>query len=570
MRHSFSRQIAREHGDVAALLLQYLAHSIETRGVEREGNLWFFHSLSDFKGHYPYLSCSTINAALKKLIGPVLIAGNFNRRKGDLTRWFRFVSEEVFQRALAKTEPVYFESETAEQHGVLEAILVDHLHHRGRELQSDWVEFSARAHAERIPYTKQRIQRALDRLVASGVLSRSREPNKRGIYSYRTVERQEANGSEEAGTISTDCGTNPCEVGTNSHEPGTNPHDFTIEKNRKGVGRKFEEGVTSAEPRDTSLFNKLPTEAVNSNLSDQQQDEDLSSEPTFGELIQENQNVVSKLTRDDLIPVYFLATAFFSKLNDEALFSFVGLESSQQMLQQYRRLVPTIAPKILKYPPFIIKLVEEAVVRAAWRVGDSSEQLIGHWGFIVYKVVLEVGGRVWPLQERITKRRRQDDLNLRRAELFTLTPQRLNDSNLSSEEKTRLLERGIQQLNRVGIYDSSGRFIQNYFDCHSSSLRAAKRLFDLNPQLTPAHLLDVIEAWSKIYYASEDPQQRAEAIKRKCSLSNLVLNLGMGSGLGVSLPDFVQPGYEELFGSVSVEDAAVPDCVEDVDPVVSK
>lgn len=561
MRHSFSCEIAREHGAVAALLIQYLAYCIENRGVEREGHRWFYHSISDFEKHYPYLSGSAINDALKAIIGPILIAGNYNRRRGDRTRWFRFASKEAFDQGKAQNLPVYFHSKEAEDHGLLGAVILDNIRNRSRELSKEWVAFSASAHAGRIPFTKQQILRALKTLVDKGALERSSEKDKTGAYCYRLKVAE--SGNSEAGSVENQLGTIPLGSGTNSQEPGTfsprpgtNSHDVTVEKNWKEVGKEFEVGVTSAEPRDSSPFEELP--AVDSNSSDHLQDEDISAEPTLAELVQENQNIVARLSRDDLTPVYMLATKFLSGLNDEALLSLVGLESSEQMLHQYRRLVPTAAPGFLKYESFILKMVEEAIVRAILHVRDSSEQLSGHWGSVIYQVALEVGKRVLPLQEEIKKKRRQEDLDLRRAEFFTLPPQRLSNSSLSAEEKMELLGRGIKQLNKVGLYDSSGRFIENYFDCHSSSLRAARRMFDLNPRLTPAHLLEVVEAWSEVYYASEDPQKRADAAKRKCSLSNLLLDLGMGCGLGVVLPEFVQPDYEELFGPAKAEDISQP------------
>jgi hypothetical protein len=60
--HSFSRTIAKEHGEKAAALLQYLAHHISKSKHVHGGKKWFYKTLDDLAVVFPYLKRSTIHA----------------------------------------------------------------------------------------------------------------------------------------------------------------------------------------------------------------------------------------------------------------------------------------------------------------------------------------------------------------------------------------------------------------------------------------------------------------------------------------------------------------------------
>ena len=68
--HSFSRTIAKEHGEKAAVLLQYLAHHVSKSKHVHGGKKWFYKTLDDLAVVFPYLKRSTIHATLQKLSQP--------------------------------------------------------------------------------------------------------------------------------------------------------------------------------------------------------------------------------------------------------------------------------------------------------------------------------------------------------------------------------------------------------------------------------------------------------------------------------------------------------------------
>ena len=90
--HSFSRTVAKEHGEKAAVLLQYLAHHVSKSKHTHGGRKWFYRTLDDLAEVFPYLKRSTIHVILQKLgkeNGPLLI-GDYNKKGYDRTNWFAF------------------------------------------------------------------------------------------------------------------------------------------------------------------------------------------------------------------------------------------------------------------------------------------------------------------------------------------------------------------------------------------------------------------------------------------------------------------------------------------------
>jgi hypothetical protein len=56
--HSFSRTMAEEHGEKAAVLLQYLAHHVSKSKHVHGGRKWFYKTLDALAAVFPYLKRS--------------------------------------------------------------------------------------------------------------------------------------------------------------------------------------------------------------------------------------------------------------------------------------------------------------------------------------------------------------------------------------------------------------------------------------------------------------------------------------------------------------------------------
>ena len=128
--HSFSRTIAQEHGEKAAVLLQYLAHHVSKSKHVHGGRKWFYKTLDDLAVVFPYLKRSTIHAILQKLSkenGPLMI-GDFNKKGYDRTSWFAFRDDNCGKQAQS-SKPVYFRVEDAVKYGIVAAVLLGNLVH---------------------------------------------------------------------------------------------------------------------------------------------------------------------------------------------------------------------------------------------------------------------------------------------------------------------------------------------------------------------------------------------------------------------------------------------------------
>lgn len=73
-----------------ALLLQQIHFKVTSHENWQEGHRWFFHTYEEWARELKVLAAETIRKKVKQLetLG-VLICGNFNKRKGDRTRWYR-------------------------------------------------------------------------------------------------------------------------------------------------------------------------------------------------------------------------------------------------------------------------------------------------------------------------------------------------------------------------------------------------------------------------------------------------------------------------------------------------
>ncbi len=131
--HSFSRTIAKEHGEKAAVLLQYLAHHVSKSKHVHGGKKWFYKTLDDLAVVFPYLKRSTIHDTLKSLKDKGLLRiGDYNKKGYDRTCWYAFADDNVRKQAQS-SKPVYFQVEDAVNYGIVAAVLLGNLVHWIRE-----------------------------------------------------------------------------------------------------------------------------------------------------------------------------------------------------------------------------------------------------------------------------------------------------------------------------------------------------------------------------------------------------------------------------------------------------
>jgi hypothetical protein len=164
--HSFSRTMAKEYGEKAAVLLQYLAHHVSKSKHVHGGKKWFYKTLDDLAVVFPYLKRSTIHAILQKLAkenGPLVI-GDYNKKGYDRTCWYAFRDDNL-RKTAQSSKPLYFRVEDAAKYGIVAAVLLGNLEHWIRENRKQdphytWQQVLPGDLVEHLPFSKSTMQRA--------------------------------------------------------------------------------------------------------------------------------------------------------------------------------------------------------------------------------------------------------------------------------------------------------------------------------------------------------------------------------------------------------------------------
>jgi hypothetical protein len=203
--HSFSRTIAKEHGEKAAVLLQYLAHHVSKSKHLHGGKKWFYKTLDDLAVVFPYIKRSTIHAILQKLSkenGPLVI-GDYNKKGYDRTNWFAF-RDDNFRKQAQSSKPVYFQVEDAVEHGIVAAVLLGNLEHWVRENRKTdpaytWHAMSPRELAKHLPFPKTTLQTALANLVEANVIKTKAPEVKGSAIEYALVDETRLDNREVGG-----------------------------------------------------------------------------------------------------------------------------------------------------------------------------------------------------------------------------------------------------------------------------------------------------------------------------------------------------------------------------------
>jgi hypothetical protein len=225
--HSFSRTIAQEHGEKAAVLLQYLAHHVSKSKHVHGGKKWFYKTLDDLAEVFPYLKRSTIHDILQKLSkenGPLLI-GDYNQKGYDRTNWFAF-RDDNFRKQAQSSKPVYFRVDDAVKYGIVAAVLLGNLEHwisenRKTDPQYTWHPVSLGELSKHLPFSKATMHRAFKTLVERKVIKPRPTEAQRRIIEYALVDETRLTDAEEGGP-------NPDMASTSKTEPTVSSPDETV------------------------------------------------------------------------------------------------------------------------------------------------------------------------------------------------------------------------------------------------------------------------------------------------------------------------------------------------------
>jgi len=114
MHHSFDIQLAATYGINAAIIIHHFQHWVSVNKRlnrnQHDGKTWTYQTLDEIAAHFPYLSREDVRGAIEllcngigrrskkeeKSFDPVLVKGNYNKKKFDKTVWYAFADESKF------------------------------------------------------------------------------------------------------------------------------------------------------------------------------------------------------------------------------------------------------------------------------------------------------------------------------------------------------------------------------------------------------------------------------------------------------------------------------------------
>jgi len=177
--HSYSLDLAHEHGIPAALLLKYFAVHVAKSAMVHDNRRWHCETIERLTGHFRYLSPGTIHEAFARLDRKVLVQSRFYRWMTRKPVWYAFADPAIMRRA--ETSLVTFNAHEAERLGLQEAIVLHHIAHRlqpkkPKKALYAYPSISCGDLSQALGIPPALIEAALGRLVQAGVIQERPSP----------------------------------------------------------------------------------------------------------------------------------------------------------------------------------------------------------------------------------------------------------------------------------------------------------------------------------------------------------------------------------------------------------
>lgn len=106
MNHCFDIDYAAQYGLIESILISnfqfWIAKNKANGENQKDGRTWTYNSVRALQELFPYLTPDKISGALNRLVEhEVLVAGVYNQRPADRTKWYAFNDESLFLPTLS-------------------------------------------------------------------------------------------------------------------------------------------------------------------------------------------------------------------------------------------------------------------------------------------------------------------------------------------------------------------------------------------------------------------------------------------------------------------------------------
>ena len=552
--HSFSTPLAerKEIGLRGAILLQFLAYWIGRSNHQREGRRWYYATLTELAGRFPYFSRSGLDATLKKLEqAKLLLVGNFNRRAGDRTQWYALRDTALMKAAMENLR--YFSVEDAATYGLTEALLLSNIAYWvGRNRVANpgytWHPVSAPTLAEVFPVSARTINRALAGLVGAELEVRTRPGwDQREEYRLLNESRIQTSHLPERNMHPTERNTHAPKQDmhtTNLDIHAPNPDSITY---KKILNEDSKDAHVRTARRTASSACVSKSSAQTAGVQDMAPEQELvcpisggaghRAGPSFTEVQGVDPFMVLILPAGSSSAVAEHPAAsvqagtpaqsgLFAELcsvNATLLSGLVNLPKPfknlvrRQILDVIHGMPPAALQELLRTPQddvllsgvsaacdaspwphslgedtrqVLTGLLKETCVRSFRRAADESYQPCDA---IAYQGCLAIMRQLAPILKAEHQARREQVRADRETQFASPDREREGRDDLSAQEKVVVLNNGILERNRLGYEDGSGRTQTQMLKAPSKSIKAAEIFFEANPGWSAGTLLEVLD-----------------------------------------------------------------------------
>lgn len=547
-QHAFSFRVAKNKneqgaklGAVPAIILGYLANRVREKGTMfPDGKRWFRVTTDHIKKQYPYLGKSTVADNLKKLEKFHLIeVANLNRERGrpkfDRTCWYH-VPEKFTD--MAEQELRYFDPNLAAELGLPAAVVQYNFGKRLKALREgleiDCVDLRPRDLSERLPFDHSTCKRAIQILREKELIFPV--PEHPGHFSDKPW--------NESGSNPDGCGSNPNKAGSNPDETGSNPDNYivskinkcSLEECSKGKPEAFLEKSTERingssypekeeerfAPGQQNLAPFATSPPAAAQVSDAPHDEPLatfsenvhfpglcttiSSYRDMGSPLNLGYDALATWKEEDqktfVLRLLHIACQFLRAQNELDVLSWDRCTTADE-------LYPSIAPRIWFFfqtecqPESPRHSVQEFALIAAAQlifagflrdrrnngVHRNPPTGLPNLAASQRDFHFEVLRITMPLRQRL----REEEMAARRKEFASADEDKEFLTHLSPAEKARIFKNGVNCRNQVGWTHFTRRLLTDQIKVTKGGLKEIERLFELNRELTPRELLEILD-----------------------------------------------------------------------------
>ena len=537
--HGFSKTVAemkkgrKKLGWSAAVVLRYLGYMLGKQGEEYEGKQWVRINLDHIASQYPYLSRAGVDKTIQRLISFAACAKKnlnveFGRSKIDRTRWFHVPKQWM---NAAEEDLRYFFAPLAGIIGVPAAVIhYNFIYWIGKMQEAKEeavVSLTPEKQAALQTFAKATIKRAIKRLVDVSLIFTV--PENQCLYASEPI-IPSGSKVDESGSKVDMPGSKVDMVGSKVDDNSCCSYfvDSLEECSKTEPAALFHGSppVVGEQKKASDIVHQQRVDTTPEEQQRKETDNEVGSSDKSSSFIsrdewhKRNQDIApvvarirdsgSKFSDDVVNAVQGVAAKFLGHL-DIQLVERLCDEATEEEI--YDTLAPSYLaffPKLgLSLTPQVFEIVHygafESVLGAFWQ--HEYRQTYSHPIHLFIRVSYSLFLDLWKHSEQRRLASVEKEFEERAKELASPDQHFEHCDDLSPAQKTRVFKQGLHSRNKIGGIHFDQVLRTNEINLSAAGFRSITGLFTINPELTAAHLLAVMDGCLKLHRSKPAPKE---------------------------------------------------------------